>query len=202
MKTVFAFILIFFLASCGNNQSVERNSNTKHSWGEMKGLEKVVGNMNDTSYSTVRSRPPRLNALKKAVKIDHYEGKYLWAEYAATWCKTCSRQAPQAKQAELSLAGQDIQFITVMTGKGTSYGDHATVETAQFWASQYDLDPQHVFAADLWFKTIPEHRFFSPQGHTLFVHVGYLSKQEILQKIQYYKNAWDEYQQSGTYSAD
>ncbi len=183
-------LLLFSACSDQEQQVVER------SWGSMKGLEQLVGNMNDTSYSDIRSKPPRFNAYNTPVKIDTYEGKFLWAEYAATWCKTCTQQAPQVKKVQ-SLLKDQVSFMTVMTGQSTRYGDHGTVKSAMLWASKHHLDPQHVYAAKLWYKTIPEHRLFSPEGHTLFVHVGYLNSEQILNIIQYYKRGWETYKQTG-----
>ncbi len=185
-----ALVLLFTACSEQDNDIVER------SWGSMKGLEDLVGNMNDTSYSSVRSKPPRHNAYNTPVKIENYEGKFLWAEYAATWCKTCEQQASQVKKVQ-SLLKDQISFMTVITGQSTRYGDHGTVGSAMLWASRHRLDPQHVYAAKLWYKTIPEHRLFSPQGHTLFVHVGYLDSSQILDIIEYYRAGWETYAQTG-----
>jgi len=192
MKNTLLLVLLFLFSACNDQgqQVVER------SWGSMKGLEKLVGNMNDTSYSTVREQPPRLNAYNTPVKIESYEGRFLWAEYAATWCKTCAQQAPQIKKAQAMLKNE-VSFITVMTGQSTRYGDHGTVKSAMLWASKHQLDPRHVYAAKLWYKTIPEHRLFSPEGHTLFVHVGYLNSEQILKIIEYYKTGWERYKQTG-----
>lgn len=192
MKNTFFLVLVLLFTAC----SEQDNNIVERSWGSMEGLEKLVGNMNDISYSSVRSKPPRYNAYNSPVKIESYEGKFLWAEYAATWCKTCSQQAPQIKKIQSSLKDQ-ISFITVMTGQSTRYGDHGTVKSAMLWASKHQLDPRHVYAAKLWNKTIPEHRLFSPEGHTLFVHVGYLNSGQILKIIEYYTTGWKTYKQTG-----
>ncbi len=188
-------LIVLFLNAC----SEENPAVVERSWGEMKGLESLVGNMSDTSYSHVLNMPPRLNALGEEVPIALYEGKYLWAEYAASWCKTCQRQAPQVRQVQARYSS-DVNFITIMTGKSTAYNDHATVQTAKEWARRHQLDPQHVLSARLWYKTIPEHRLFSPEGHTLFVHVGYLDAWQISDIIQYYKKDYEAYKTYGTYA--
>lgn len=192
MKHFFFLLLIFLFSACNQQE----NSIVERSWGSMQGLDKLVGNMSDTSYSSIRSQPPRFNAYDTAVPIEHYEGKFLWTEYAASWCKVCKSQAPQVRRVQAQLK-DSISFITIMTAESTRYGDHGTVKSAMLWASQNQLDPKHVFAAKLWHKTIPEHRLFSPEGHTLFVHVGYLSAQQILEIIDYYKNGWESYQANG-----
>ena len=178
------------ISGCGDRGPVKR------SWGKMKGLDKIVGNMRDDSYSGGRTQEPRPNALGERVWMPDFEGSFVWSEYAATWCPVCSKQTPETKKAESEL-GEEIVFLTVMTGKSNAYNDHATVATAKEWAARFALDPERVIAAELWFKTVPEHRFYSPQGHTLFVHVGYLSADQIGDVIAYYKTGWEEWAETG-----
>ena len=185
-------IILLVTVGCGNGQQ----GPVKRSWGKMKGLEKIVGNMSDTSYSKTRTINSRLNALGKKVPMGNFDGSFVWAEYAATWCSVCATQTPETKKVEKEAQDQ-IVFLTIMTGKGTGYNDHATVETAKSWANRFKLDPKHVLAAELWFKTVPEHRFYSPQGHTLFVHVGYLSADQIRKVIAHYKADWETWSKTG-----
>lgn len=176
--------LLTTLPACGEKPPVER------SWGEMQGLDRIVGNMNDRSYSSGRSQEPRPNALGEPVWMPDFEGSYVWAEYAAPWCNACPWQTPQTQQVEREV-GEEIVFLTIMTSKSTKYDDHATVNTAKSWANRYSLDPEHVLAAELWHKTVPEHRFYSPEGHTLFVHAGALSAEQIRETIDYYRTGYD-----------
>jgi thiol-disulfide isomerase/thioredoxin len=182
--------LMLVVSGCGDKGPVKR------SWGRMKGLENIVGNMNDVSYSSGRTQAPRLNALGNPVSMLDFEGRFVWSEYAATWCSVCARQTPETKKVEHEL-GDEIVFLTVMTGKSNKYNDHADVVTAQQWAGRYQLPSERVIAAELWYKTIPEHRFYSPQGHTLFVHVGYLSAEQIKDVIAYYKPDWERWADTG-----
>ena len=137
----------------------------KRSWGEMKGLNDLVGNMNDISYFLVRTMNPRLNALQKPVAMQDFEGQYRWPEYVSPLCKAGREQTPETKKVK-SAIDEQVTFLTIMTANSHNYNDHATVSTARQWSDQFHLDPERVLAADLWYKTIPEHRFFSPQGHT------------------------------------
>ena len=193
MKRYYLLLLLLIaliVSGCGEQGPVKR------SWGEMKGLENIVGNMNDNSYSSGRTQEPRPNALDKAVSMTDFEGKFVWSEYAASWCPVCSRQTPEIKKVESEL-GEEIVFLTVMTGSSNAYDDHATVETAKGWACRFKLEPGRVIAAKLWFKTVPEHRFYSPEGHTLFVHVGFLSAEQIREVIAYYKTGWEHWADTG-----
>ena len=162
----------------------------------MKGLENIVGNMNDISYSSGRTQEPRANAFDQPVSMTDFEGKFVWSEYAATWCPVCAQQTPETKKVEKELR-EEIVFLTIMTGKSNAYNDHATVATAKEWVGRYKLDANRVLAAELWFKTIPEHRFYSPQGHTLFVHVGFLSAEQIREVIAYYRTGWEHWAETG-----
>ncbi len=183
-----AYLLL--LGGCSDQGPVEQ------SWGRMKGLEYIVGNMNDDSYSTGRTQEPRVNALGDFVHMTDFEGEFVWSEYAATWCKACKQQTRETKHAEAEL-GDEIVFLTIMTGKSNQYNDHATQDTARKWSATYRLSPERVLAADLWHKTVPEHRFYSPQGHTLFVHVGYLNREQIKQVIDYYRTGWEKWSETG-----
>jgi len=193
MKQIFWLLIpvfIFLPGGCGDQGPVEMH------WGRMKGLEDIVGNMNDDSYSTGRTQEPRPNALGEPVHMTDFEGEFVWAEYAATWCKACQQQTPVTKRVEAEL-GDEIVFLTIMTGKSNQYNDHATQATARQWARKYQLSPERVLAAELWYKTVPEHRFYSPQGHTLFVHVGFLNSEQIRQVIDYYRTGWQKWSETG-----
>jgi len=182
IATLSAFCLAGMLCGCGDTHT----GPVKRSWGKMKGLESIVGNMTDVSYSSVRNQDPRLNALGEPVAMPQFEGEFVWAEYAASWCKACSWQTPETRKAEKA-TDESVVFLTIMAGKSEQYNDHATVDTAKAWASRFGLDAKRVLAAELWFKTVPEHRLYSPQGHTLFVHVGALSAEQIRQVVAYYR---------------
>ena len=193
MKKLFWLLVPIYTlmaGGCSEQGPVER------SWGKMKGLEYIVGNMNDDSYSTGRTQEPRPNALGEPVHMNDFEGQFVWSEYAATWCKACNQQTPVTKKVEAEL-GEEIAFLTIMTGKSNQYNDHATQDTARQWANKYQLHPERVLAAELWYKTVPEHRFYSPQGHTLFVHVGYLNADQIKQVIEYYQTGYEKWSQTG-----
>ena len=158
--------------------------------------DELVGNMDDISYSLVREMKPRLNALQKPVALQDFEGQFIWSEYVSPMCKAAREQTPETRKAQSTIGGQ-IVFLTVMTAKSHNYYDHATVTTARQWSKRFQLDPERVLAADLWYKTVPEHRFFSPHGHTLFVHVGYLNASQIIETISYYKTGWEKWNQTG-----
>ncbi len=189
MAVLLLLAIVSIVSSCGDDGPVKR------SWGKMEGLDRIVGNMNDDSYSSGRTQEPRLNASGRPVHMTDFEGRFVWSEYAATWCSVCAKQTPETGKAEAEY--EEIVFLTVMTGKSNAYDDHATVETAKQWAGRFHLDSQRVIAAELWYKTVPEHRFYSPQGHTLFVHVGYLSSAQIREVIDYYRTGWEDWAKTG-----
>ena len=96
-----AYLLL--LGGCSDQGPVQQ------SWGKMKGLEYIVGNMNDDSYSTGRTQEPRVNALGDFVHMTDFEGEFVWSEYAATWCKACKQQTRETKHSEAEL-GDEIVF--------------------------------------------------------------------------------------------
>lgn len=188
---LFSILLLSLLLSCSKNDGP-----VKRSWGKMKGLDKIVGNMSDVSYSSGRSQDPRPNALGETVHMTDFEGAFVWADYAAPWCQPCVWQTPQVQDVEREL-GEEVVFLTIMTSKSNAYNDHATVETAKQWSSRFRLPPERTLAAQLWYKTIPEHRLYSPEGHTLFVHVGTLTAEQIKEVIAFYKEGYEQYAEDG-----
>jgi len=193
-KLIFIFFIILILSF--TNGCDDGYGPVKRSWGEMKGLDELVGNMNDTSYSNVRSMKPRLNALNKGVKIQEFEGQFVWAEYVSPLCDAARKQTLETKKVKSDINMQ-VTFLTILTAKSHEYYYHATSATAKHWSDQFYLDPGLVLAADLWYKTVPEHRLFSPEGHTLFVHVGFLTSSQIIDTIFYYKTDWEEWNETG-----
>jgi len=72
-KRYFPFLVLLLLmviSGCGDRGPVKR------SWGKMKSLENIVGNMNDISYSSGRTQEPRPNALNEPVSITDFEGNF------------------------------------------------------------------------------------------------------------------------------
>lgn len=194
MKKLFLMVALTFvlgIASCSDDKGP-----VKRSWGKMKGLDELVGNMNDVSYSQVRMMKPRLNARHNPVAMQDFEGNFIWSEYVSPNCETARKQTLETKKAK-SKIGEHVVFLTILTANSHNYYDHANVSTAKQWSKQFHLDPERVLAADLWYKTVPEHRFFSPDGHTLFVHVGFLSATQITDTIYYYKTSWNKWKQTG-----
>jgi len=143
------FFLIFVMSLVLNATGCsEDHGPVKRSWGEMKGLNDMVGNMNDISYSLLRTMKPRLNARQKPVSMQDFEGQFVWSEYVSLLCKAGREQTPETKKVKSAMGGQVI-FLTIMTANSHKYNDHATVSTARQWSDQFHLDPERVLAADL-----------------------------------------------------
>jgi len=149
----------------------------------------VVGNMNDTSYYGQRGQVFRPNAKGEMVCLDQYEGKFVWADYAAPWCPACKPQTRDIKQLD-GRCGKDVVFLTVMTSDMKGYGDPATQQTAASWAKAFGLDPTRVLAADLTAKTIPKHILFSPDGQVLFEKTGQMGPSDIRSTLDRCRKQW------------
>ncbi|MCK5706580.1 MAG: hypothetical protein KAI43_02915 [Candidatus Aureabacteria bacterium] len=175
MKIKIIFSTIFLLVVCGckkaERQFPKTNAQIKHE-----------GVMNDYSYAgqiTEIKATTRINALHQNVIITDFNGKFVWATYAAPWCKACRFQAPIIKRIEKSFKTNTV-FITILTSKSMRYEDIPSIETAKDWAEENKLDPKKTLAAtNLWSITIPRHILYSPEGQTLFWHTGFLEEKKI-----------------------
>ena len=157
--------------------------------------EERVGDLSDRSYFKARGKA-RVSASGEQVRLIQFEGRFVWAEYSAPWCAPCRQQATAIRDAEASSAA-DVVFLTIMTSEMGGYGHPATRATAQNWASQNNLDPHRVVAADLTAITIPRHILYSPQGQMLFVATGFMSAAEIREVIEERSADWNTWSRSG-----
>jgi len=158
-------------------------------------ISTIVGDMNDTSYYGHRGQTFRPNAQGEMVCIDQYEGKFLWADYAAPWCPACKPQTRDILQLD-GRCGEDVVFLTVMTSDMKGYGNPATRETAARWSKAFGLDRTQVLAADLTATTIPKHILFSPDGQVLFEKTGQMGASEIRSTLTRCKQQWEVWKSS------
>ena len=153
-----------------------------------------IGNMDDYSYSGQRSPnhvTSRMSANGKQVSIVDFEGRFVWADYAAPWCGPCAPQAKAIKRLE-NAYGDKVVFLTIMTSESPEYEDIPTVQTARAWAQRFGLNPDRVvFATNLWAWTIPTHILYSPEGQTLYRSTGYLAADEIKSILTRYAQDWE-----------
>ena len=185
MRLLVVFLLCISLAwSCGSDRS-----------DKTPGQERV-GLMSDLSYFKTRDKPPRISASGNQIAMAQFEGKFLWAEYAAPWCSPCGPQSQIIAQLSDSM-DKSIVFLTVMTSETGGYGHPATRQTAQSWAGAHGLDPNLVVAAtNLTSVTLPRHIFFSPEGQMLFIKTGSMSAAEIRDVIAARRADWKTWQET------
>jgi len=158
-----------------------------------------IGNLDDRSYGGLRDRAPRPSASGAPLDMARFDGRFVWADYAAPWCSTCTTQVPQLEQVRRSL-GSDIGFVTVLTSEMGGYRHPATEETARRWASQHGLAADHVVAADLTSMAVPRHVLFSPEGHMLFEWKGYFSAEQIREVVERRMADYQSWKRFGTHA--
>ncbi len=159
-----------------------------------------VGNMDDSSYAgqvTPGHVVRRVTANGSDLSIAEFEGRFVWADYAAPWCEPCVAQARAIISVEKSF-GEEAVFLTVMTSASPKYEDVPDRRTAQAWARRFRLDPERVVAAtNLWAWTIPTHILFSPEGQALYRFTGYLSAEQIEDILSRYMRDWEKWSSTG-----
>ena len=157
--------------------------------------EERVGDLSDHSYFMARGKA-RISASGEQVRLEQFDGRFVWAEYSAPWCAPCKQQAAAIRDVESS-SGDDVIFLTIMTSEMGGYGHPATRTTAQNWASQHNLNPRRVVAADLTAIEIPRHILYSPQGQMLYITTGFLSAAQIQDVIEERSADWNTWSRSG-----
>ena len=166
--------------------------------GKKQADDPYVGDMDDLSSGQVTPGgvTRRVNAVGNMVAIEEFKGRFVWADYAAPWCRPCISQAQAIKEVEKSL-GEGVVFLTVMTSATEEYASIPDQHTAKAWANRFGLNPERVVAAtNLWSWTFPTHILYSPEGQTLYRSTGYLSADQI-NDLSRYMQDWDEWSRNG-----
>jgi thiol-disulfide isomerase/thioredoxin len=149
--------------------------------------------MSNFSYAGQRTAEEvlyRVNANGEMVSVVEFEGSFVWADYAAPWCKPCVAQAQVIKRLENAL-GDDVVFVTVMTSASPEFEAIPTQETARAWSQRFGFNPHRVLAAtNLWAMTIPTHILYSPEGQTLYRFTGYMPGDQIRTALFKYMKDW------------
>lgn len=161
--------------------------------GEERPDNPYIGNMSDFSYGGQRKSEGvihRVNANGEMVSVVEFEGSFLWADYAAPWCKPCVAQAQVIKRLENAF-GDEVVFLTVMTSTSPEFQSIPTQETARAWSQRFGLNPHRVLAAtNLWGMVIPTHILYSPEGQTLYRITGYMPADQIKSILSRYMKDW------------
>ena len=138
-----------------------------------------------------------MNANGEKISVTKFEGRFVWADYAAPWCQPCTNQAQAIKSLEKTM-GDKVVFLTVITSASPEYQSIPTRETARSWAHSFGLDPNRVVAAtNLWGWKIPTHILYSPLGQSLYRSTGYLPEGKIREILTRYMEDWENWSENG-----
>ena len=161
--------------------------------GEERPRNPYIGNMSDFSYGGQRTAEKvlyRVNANGEMVSVVEFEGSFIWADYAAPWCKPCVAQAQVIKRMENAF-GDKVVFLTIMTSTSPEFQSVPTQETARAWSQRFGLNPHRVLAAtNRWGMVIPTHILYSPEGQTLYRSTGYIPGDQIRTTLSKYMKDW------------
>ena len=161
--------------------------------GEERPCNPRLGNMSDFSYGGQRTAEEvlyRVNANGEMVSVVEFEGSFVWADYAAPWCKPCVAQAQVIKRLENAF-GDEVVFLTIMTSTSPEFQSVPTQETARAWSQRFGLNPHKVLAAtNLSGMVIPTHILYSPEGQTLYRITGYIPTDQIKSILSRYMKDW------------
>jgi len=158
-----------------------------------------LGDMGDTSWAglvTADGAIGRESASGAQVTMDGFRGSFVWVDYAAPWCDYCKDQAGAIRKLGGDLP--EVVFLTVVTSRSSNYEDVPDRGTAQSWAKARGLEPDRVLVAkNLWSRTVPAHRLFSPEGHTIYAWTGYLPAERISETLKSRMAEWGRWSSTG-----
>jgi hypothetical protein len=142
---------------------------------DQRAIDPTLGDLSNHSYSGQRGRVLGINADGAALRLDQFEGAFLWVDMEGPWCDTSNTQAQTIRALAASRHG--VTFLTLVTS------DHEPLSTpdqgsARRWASAHGLAPAHVVAYDST-MTVPHHILYSPTGQTLLRRTGYLPPDQL-----------------------
>ena len=142
----------------------------------------------------------RLDANGNAVSMSQFAGRFVWADYAASWCQPCVSQS-QAIAALEKTGSSKMTYLTILTGKSSTYDDVPDVSTAKSWTKRFGLESDHVLVAtNLWSRTIPHHLLFSPDGQMLYKSTGAMSGAQIQSTASRFIEDWTAWKETGNLS--
>lgn len=121
------------------------------------------------------------NGFGEPVDACAWPGEFVWITYAAMWCDTSAKQAPQVADA-IRRADGEVRFITTLTGGREVFTD-ASIDDARLWADRFGLVRALTVTEGQSTRTIPQHALIGPDGRTWFRYVGYIEGDEILELI-------------------
>jgi len=176
-------ILVFLLSACGSDFDDDFEGDMENfTWGDQ-----VVAGRCDM----------RANANGVEVCVDRFEGRFIWTDYAAPWCKPCIQQAPQITRVERKFP-DEVVFMTVITSEKSGELKVPSIQSAAKWARRFRFDPDRVVVGSShWGMTIPTHILYSPNGQTLYRSIGYLPASAIREILEERMADWREYEENG-----
>lgn len=129
------------------------------------------------SYESMRGRSYGLDGHGRSVAPESFAGAFLWVQYAAPWCGYCPKQARETAAVAREFS-RNITFLTVLTSGARPMAPTDSVQAAD-WARRYGMDPSLVVAGRLPSMSVPQYRFFGPEGRLLSSGTGLMRATDI-----------------------
>lgn len=149
MKWTSKIIILLFLGIISCKDKQEKESATQNNSGE--GIHKV-----------------KLADLKgKAIDMKQYQGKTLFLNFWATWCKPCLQEMPSIKSAIEILNDKDIVFL---------FASDETAEQIENFNSKNEYNFNYVRAEnmeELGIMALPTTYIFDKNGTLVFNEIGF-----------------------------
>jgi thiol-disulfide isomerase/thioredoxin len=110
----------------------------------------------------------KLTALDgKPIDLNQYEGKTIFINFWATWCKPCIQELPYIEKAMDKVKNEDIVFF---------FASNEAVEVIETFKKNHSYDFHYVRLENLEelnIMTLPTTYIFNPDGELVFSEMGY-----------------------------
>jgi thiol-disulfide isomerase/thioredoxin len=143
---IIATVLLFGIMAC-DEQNKEKPRTTK---------ETKIG-LNQIELSDLSGKP---------VNLEQFNGKTIFINFWATWCKPCIREMPSIQKAMEILKGKNIEFF---------FASDESIEQIENFKSSNDYDFNYVRLENpvaLNIMALPTTYIFNPEGKLVFSEIG------------------------------
>lgn len=134
------------------------------------GIVSCKGKINNQPIASTTSEIEKIkltNLNNQPIDLSQYQGKTLFINFWATWCKPCLLEMPSIQKAQDILKNRNIVFL---------FASDESVEQIENFKAAHDYNFTYVRVEnmeELNITGLPTTFIFNPQGKLVFSEIGY-----------------------------